>query len=145
MVAATDMEVRPQLSPVSSISLPGRTLAVIYVNNNLNPEQSRQPHEVDTNYLLTNEYPNLYIIAMIHSVDFHKTEKVSFVSIHFLTDNIYLSNEEIMGFMQSQSLDISDIETETSTEPSPISLKDGDDTKGSQEQRKETAFESNEK
>ena len=32
----------------------------------------------------------------------------------------------IMGFMQNQSQDISEIVTETSTEPSPIILGDGD-------------------
>ena len=31
-----------------------------------------------------------------------------------------------MGFMQNQSLDISEIVTETSTEPSPIELEDED-------------------
>ena len=31
-----------------------------------------------------------------------------------------------MGFMQSQSLDISEIMTETSTEPSPIIFEDDD-------------------
>ena len=46
-----------------------------------------------------------------------------------------------MGFMQSQSLDISEIVTETSTEPSPILLEEDDDTEGSKEQRKEAAFE----
>ena len=35
LVAATDMEIRPHLSLVNSILLPGRTLAVIHVNNNL--------------------------------------------------------------------------------------------------------------
>ena len=35
--------------------------------------------------------------------------------------------------------------TETSPEPSPISLEEDDDTEGSKEQRKETSFECNEK
>ena len=52
---------------------------------------------------------------MIHNVDLHKTEDVPLIVINFLTDNIYLSKGEIMGFMQSQSLDISEIVTETST------------------------------
>ena len=71
-------------------------------------------------YLLTEEYPNLYIIPMIHNVDIHKTEDIPLVVINFLTDSVYLSKGEIMGFMQNQSLDISEIITETSTEPSPF-------------------------
>ena len=38
----------------------------------------------------------------------------------------YLLKGEVMGFMQNQSIDISEIITETSTEPSPIELEDED-------------------
>ena len=82
---------------------------------------------------------------MIHNVDLHKTENVPLVVINFSTDNIYLSKGEVMGFMQSQSLDISEIVTETSTEPSSISLEEDDDTRESKEQKKETPLECNEK
>ena len=43
--------------------------------------------------------------------------------------------------MQSQSLDISEIMTETSTEPSPILLEEDNDIKGSEEQKEETTLE----
>ena len=46
LVAAIDVEVRPHLSLADSISLPGRTLAVIHINNNLNPEQSGHLYEI---------------------------------------------------------------------------------------------------
>ena len=131
LVAATNMEMRPHLSLANSISLPGRTLAVIHVYNNLSQEQSGYLYEIEPNYLLTNKYPNLYIIPMIHNVDLHKTEDVPLIVIHFSTDNIYLSKGEVMGFMQSQSLEILEIVTETSAEPSPISLGEDDDTEGS--------------
>ena len=64
---------------------------------------------------------------MIHNVDVHKTENVPLVVINFLTDSVYLSKGEIMGFMQNQSLDISEIITETSTESSPILLEEDND------------------
>ena len=145
LVAATNVGMRPHLNLENSILLPGRTLAIIDVNNNLSQEQSGHLYEIEPNYLLINKYPNLYIIPMIHNVDLHKTENVPLVVINFLTDNIYLSKGEVMGFMQSQSLDISEIVTETSTEPSPISLEEDDDIEESKEQRKETSFECNEK
>ena len=75
---------------------------------------------------LNEEYPNLTIIPMIHNVDVHKTENVPLVVINLLTDDVYLLKGEIMGFMQNQSLDISEIVTKTSTEPSPIILEDDD-------------------
>ena len=63
---------------------------------------------------------------MIHNVDVHKTENVPLVVINFLNDDVYLSKGEIMGFMQNQSLDISEIVTETYTEPLPIELEEED-------------------
>ena len=120
LVASISVETKPQLGLANSMTLPGRTLAVLPVNNKLKPEQSGQLYEIEPNYLLTDEYPNLYIIPMINNVDIHKTEDVPLIVINFSTDSVYLSKGEIMGFMQSQSLDISEILTETSTEPSAI-------------------------
>ena len=70
------------------------------------------------------KYPNLHVIPMIHNLDVHKTENVPLVVINLSADEIYLSKGETMGFMQIQSLDISEIMTETSTEPSPIIFED---------------------
>ena len=78
---------------------------------------------------------------MIYNVDLHKTRNVPLVVINLSTDSIYLSKGEIMGFMQSQSLDIPEIMTETSTEPSPILLEEDNDIEGPEEQKKETTFE----
>ena len=130
LVAAVSVEMKPHLSLANSMTLPERTLAVVHMNNNLSPEQSGHLYEIKPNYLLTNEYPNLCIIPMIHNVDIHKTEDVPLVVINLLTDSVYLSKGEIMGFMQSQSLDISEITTETSTEPSPILLEEDNDIEG---------------
>ena len=66
------------------------------------------------------------VIPIIHNVDVHKTENLPLVVINLSSDEIHLSNGEIMGFMQSQSLDISEIMTETSTEPPPIIFEDDD-------------------
>ena len=63
---------------------------------------------------------------MIHNVDVHRTEHLPLVVINFTSDDIYLSKGETMGFMQIQSLDISEIKTETSTEPSSVIYEDDD-------------------
>ena len=129
----------------SSITLPGRPLAVIQVNTDLKPEQSGQMYEIEPYYFLTEEYPNLYIVPMIHNVDIHKTENVPLVAINFSTDNVHLLKGEIMGFMQDQSLNISEIIMETSTEPSPILLEEDDDLEGLQEQKGKSISENKEK
>ena len=127
------------------MTLPGRALAIVYVNNNLKPEQSGQLYEIEPNYLLTEEYPNLYIIPMMHNVDVHKTGNLPLVVINFLTDSVYLLKGEVMVFMQNQSLDISEIVTETSAEPPPILLKEDNDIKGLKEQKRKIVSENTKK
>ena len=120
LVASMDIENKPQLN------FARRSLIVVCVQSNLEPDQSGQIYEVEPSQCLAEEYPNLCIIPMIHNVDVHKTENVPLVVINLLNDDVYLLKGEIMGFMQNQSLDISEIVTETSTEPSPIKLEDED-------------------
>ena len=110
----------------NSITLPGGSLAVVCVCNDLEPDPSGQMYEVEPSQILNDKYPNVCIIPMIHNVDVHKTENVPFVVINLSTEDVYLLKGEVMGVMQSQSLDISEIATETSTEPSPIILEDDD-------------------
>ena len=107
-----------------SVTLPGRTLAIVCVYNNLVPNQSGYIYVIEPNCNLYEKYPNLCVICMIHNVDVHKTENVPLVVINLSSDEIYLSKGRTMGFMQNQSLDISEIMTETSTEPSPIIFED---------------------
>ena len=126
LVASLDIENRPQLSLGNSVSLPGRSLAIVCVYNNLEPDQSGQIYEIERSQYLNEKYPNLCIIPMIHNVDIHKTGKVPLVVINLSTDDDHLLKGETMGFMQNQSLDISEIVTETSTEPSPFVLQDDD-------------------
>ena len=100
-----------------SVTLPGRTLVIVCVCNSLDPNQSGYIYEIEPCSQLNEKYPNLCVILMIHNVDVHKTEHIPQVVINFAFDEIYLSKGETMGFMQIQSLDISEIMTETSTDP----------------------------
>ena len=124
LVAAIDIEEKSQLNLAYSVTIPGRSLAIIYVYKNLGPEQSGQIYEIEPSHYLNEKYPNLCVIPMIHNVDVHKTENVPLVVINLSADNIFLLKGEIMGFMQNQSLDISEIMTETSTEPLHIIIED---------------------
>ena len=124
LIASIDIADKPQLDMTHSVTLPGRTLAIVCVYNNLVPNQSGYIYEIEPSGILYEKYPNLCVIPMIHNVDVHKTENIPLVVINLSSDEIYLSKGETMGFMQIQSLDISEIMTETSTESSPIILED---------------------
>ena len=134
MVATLDVTNTPQLKTTASVLLPGRTLAVIQVNSELKPEQIGRVYEVQPNEVLSDKYPNIYIVPMIHNADTCIPDTVPMVLINFSIDDISISKGEIMGFLQSQSIDISEIRTETSTEPSPIGIGEDDVTEVSQNQ-----------
>ena len=134
LIASLEIEDKPQLRATTSVLLPGRTLAVIQVNSNLELEQSGQIYEIEPNVTLFEEYPNLYIVPMLHNVDIYTTESVPLVLINFSVDDISLLKGEIMGFLQNQSLDVSKIRTETSTEPSPILIEEDKTTEVFQQQ-----------
>ena len=103
-----------------SVTIPGRTLAIVGVCNNLRPHQSGSLYEIEPNDMILDKYPNLCIIPMMHNVDVHRTEYLPLVIINLSSDDISLSKGEIMGFMQIQSLEISEIMMETSTKPSVV-------------------------
>ena len=110
-------------------------MAVIQVNSELKPEQIGQVYEVQPNEVLSEKYPNIYFVPMIHNVDTYIPDTVPMVIINFLNDDVSISKGEIMGFLQSQSIDISEIRTETSTEPSPIGIGEDDAKEVSQNPR----------
>ena len=122
MVAILEVTNAPQLRASTSVLLPGRMLAVIQVNSELNPEQNGQIYEVQPNEMLSEKYPNIYVVLMIHNVDTYIPDTVPMVVINFSNDDISMSKGEIMGFFQSQPIDVSEIRTETSTQPSPIGI-----------------------
>ena len=136
MVAALDTTNVPHLKTSTSVLLPGRTLAVIQVKSELGPEQTGQIYEVQPNEELLDKYPNMYVVPMIHNVDTYIPDTVPMVIINFSFEDISISKGEIMGFLQSQFIDISEIRTETSTEPSPISIGEDNDISQDQEKKK---------
>ena len=124
LVASIDIEDKPQISMAHSMTIPRRTLAIVCIYNNLDPHQSGSLYEIEPNDAIMNKYPNMCVIPMIHNVDVHRTEHLPLIVINFTSDDISLLKGEIMGFMQIQSLEISEIMTETSTEPLSITYED---------------------
>ena len=134
MVAALDITNAPHLETSTTVCLPGRTLAVIQVKSELKSEQTGQIYEVQPNEELSDKYPNIYVVPMIHNADTYIPDTVPMVLINFSLDDVLIPKGEIMGFLQSQTIDISEIKTETSTEPSPVSIGEEDVREDSQNQ-----------
>ena len=51
----------------------------------------------------------LYVVPMIHNVDTYIPDTVPMVLINFSLDDVSIPKGEIMGFLQSQTIDISEI------------------------------------
>ena len=105
-----------------SVTIPGRTLAIVCIYNNLDPHQSGSLYEIEPNDVIIDKYPNMCVIPMIHNVDVCRMEHLPMVVVNFASDDVFLLKGEIMGFMQIQPLEISEIKT--STEPSSITYED---------------------
>ena len=119
LITSVDTENEPQLYMSYTVDIPGRTLAIVCVQNDLDPIQSRSLYEIRPNDMFIEKYPNLCIIPMIHNVDVHRNEWLPLVVINFALD-VNLSKGESIGYMCLQPLEISEIMTETSTEPSSL-------------------------
>ena len=57
LVAAIDIEEKPQLNLAYAVTLPGRSLAIICIYNNLDPEQSGQIYEIEPSHYLMKNIP----------------------------------------------------------------------------------------
>ena len=124
LIASIDTEDKPQLYITHTVDIPGRTLAIVCIHNDLHPKQSGSLYEIRPNDKLVEKYPNLCIIPMIHNVDVHRNECLPLVVINFSINDINLSKGESMGYMNIQSLEVSEIMTETSIEPSSLMCED---------------------
>ena len=120
LIAAVNIENKPQLYISHTVVIPGRTLAIISVYNDLYPKQSGSLYEICPNNMFVDKHPNLYVIPMIHNMDVHRNEFLPFVIINLASEDISLSKGETMGYMNIQPLEISEILTETSIEPTSI-------------------------
>ena len=124
IIASVDIENKPQLYMTHTVDIPGRMLAIVCIHNNLNPKQSGSLYEIEPNEMIVEKYPYLCIIPMIHNIDVHRTEHLPLVVINFAIDDVNLSKGESMGYMSVQPLEISEIMTETSMEPSSLMCED---------------------
>ena len=64
LVASIEIEGKPQIDMAHSVTIPGRTLAIVCIYNNLDSHQSGSLYEIEPNGAIINKYPNLCIITI---------------------------------------------------------------------------------
>ena len=102
-------EIGPQLVTYSSLTLPPRMLAVINVHVDLKGTPTEHPYEVKPYSLLMDQYPYMVIIPVICITPKKTDIVVSFVVINLLTESIFVSKHEILGFLNQTYTEICEI------------------------------------
>ena len=98
LVASIDIRDKPQINMAHSVTIPGRTLAIVCIYNNLDPHQSGSLYEIEPNDVIIDKYPNMCVIPMIHNVDVHRMEHLPLVVVNFASDDVFFFERRDYGF-----------------------------------------------
>ena len=115
LVATVNLQDELTLSLKSGIHIPGRTVAVLNVNSSVHQNDIGQFYNVRANSLLEDEYPQLQIVPTLHKVDNTNTTLIPFVMINLGEDYIFLPKEQVVGFLDAECINVSEIELDIAT------------------------------
>ena len=110
LVATVDSQDDLTLTLKSGIYIPGRTVAVLNVNSSVHQNDIGQFYNVRANSLLEDECPQLQIVPTLHKVDNATTTLIPFVMINLGEDYIFLPKGQVVGFLDAECKDVSEIE-----------------------------------
>ena len=99
----------------SGVYIPGRTVAVLNVDSFVQQYDVGQVYNVRANSLQEDEYPQLQIIPSLHKVDDTNHNLIPFVMVNLGEDHIFLLKGQVVGFLDPECIDISEIELDIAT------------------------------
>ena len=115
MIATLETQDELTLSLKSGVYIPGRTVAVLNVDSSVQQYDVGQVYNVRANSLLEDEYPQLQVISTLHKVDDTNHSLIPFVMVNLGEDHIFLSKGQVVGFLDPECIDISEIELDIAT------------------------------
>ena len=115
LIATVDLQDELTLSLISGIHISGRTVAVLNVNSLVHKNDIGQFYNVRANSLLEDEYPQLQIVPTLHKVDNTNTTLIPFVMINLGEDYVFLPKGQVVGFLDAECIDVSEIELDIAT------------------------------
>ena len=98
------------LSLRSGAYIPGRTVAVLNVDSSIQKCDIGLLYNARANTLLEDVYPQLQIIPTLHKVDDTNHNLIPFVMVNLGEDHIFLPKNQVVGFLDPECIDISEIE-----------------------------------
>ena len=115
LVATLESQDELTLSLKSGVYIPGRTVAILNVDSSVQQHDIGQVYNVRANSLLEDEYPQLQLIPTIHKVDDTNHNLIPFVMVNLGEDHIFLSKGQVVGLLDPECIDISEIELDIVT------------------------------
>ena len=115
LIATIELQDELTLSLKSGAYIPGRTVAVLNVDSSVQRCDVGQVYNIRANTLLENEYPQLQIIPTFHKVDDINCTLIPFVMVNLGEDHVFLPKGQVVGFLDPECIDISEIELDTLT------------------------------
>ena len=100
----------PMIHNKQGIEIPGRSWAMIKASTDKGNSKKIKFFEVRPNFLLTNEYPNLIIVPMMHIMHGQKHDCMPIILINLNEDEkIFLRKGEILGHLEPSTIVINEI------------------------------------
>ena len=98
-----------------TVHIPARSIAVL--NTTCNNEQTHlgQMYKTSLDYLIQNEYPNLVTISAIHCMDTLVQTGILLIVLNLGTYSVELQKDLVVGYLDNEEIDISEINTEAGT------------------------------
>ena len=115
LIATVEAQDELTLSLKSRVYIPGRMVAFLNVNSSIQQYDVGQVYNIRANSLLEDEYPQLQIIITLHKVDDTNQNLIPFVMVNLGGDHIFLPKGQVVGFLDSECIDISEIELDIAT------------------------------
>ena len=115
LIATVDLQDELTLSLKCGVHIPGRTVAVLNVNSSVHKNDIGQFYNVRANSLLEDEYPQLQNVPTLHKVDKTNTTLIPFVMINLEEDYVFLPKGQVVGFLDAECIDVSEIELDIAT------------------------------
>ena len=115
LIATIELQDELTLSLKSGAYILGRTVAVLNVDSSVQKCDIGQLYSVRANTLLEDEYPQLQIISTLHKVDDTNHNLIPFVMVNLGKDHIFLPKSQVVGFLDPECIDVSEIELDITT------------------------------
>ena len=115
LIATLETQDELTLSLKSGVYIPGRTVAILNVGSSAQQHDIGQVYNVRANSLLEDEYPQLQLIPTLDKVDDTNHNLIPFVMVNLGEDHIFLSKGQVVGFLDLECIDISEIELDIAT------------------------------